>query len=103
MKHVTYGDKSLFIDDETANLLIGYTVDLAETGDTDTVDVHAVGADGNKVVVSLILNENAPLTAETATGELTDFENDAAIDYLRRQLGRRHHRPVPIKGDKRSR
>ena len=101
MKHVTYGDKSLFIDDATANLLVGYTVDLAESGDTDTVDVNAVSSDGNKVVVSFILNANSPLITETATGELTDFENEAALDYLRRQLGRRNHRPVPIKGEKR--
>ena len=100
MKHVNYGDKSLFVDDETANLLIAYTVDLAESGDTDTVDVNAVSADGNRVVVSFILNANSPLVAETASAELGDFENDAVIDYLRRQLGRRNHTPVPIRGEK---
>lgn len=100
MKHVTYGEKSLFIDDETTNLLVGYTVDLAETGDTDTVDVNAVSSDGNKVVVSFILNANAQLIAESATGELADFENEAAIDYLRRQLRSRNTPPVSIRGEK---
>ena len=101
MKHVTYAEKSFFVDDETANLLVAYTVDLAESGDTDTVDINAVSSDGNKVVASLILNASSTLVAESATGELADFENEAVIDYLRRQLGRRNHPPVPIRGDRR--
>jgi len=100
MKHLTYGDKSLFIDDETASLLIAYVVDLSESGDTDTVDVDAISSDGNLVSVSFILNSQSQLVSESATGEISGIDNDRARTYLTRQLRARNNYPVPIRGDR---
>ena len=99
MKHLTYGDKSLFVDDDAAALLIAYTVDLAESGDTDTVDVNAISSDGNVVTVSFILNAQSQLVAESATGEILGVDNESAIDYVTHQLRARNSHPIPIRGD----
>ena len=55
--HITYGDKAVFVDDETAGVLFDYAAFLADSGRADTVDLNAVGPDGHTVVVTYLLDQ----------------------------------------------
>ena len=51
MKHVTYADKALLIDDEAADWLMEYARALGESHMTDSVTLRGIGMDGNEVTV----------------------------------------------------
>ena len=65
MKHLTYADKSLLIDDATADALLEYAALLARVGDADSVSVSAYSADGQTVEATLLLDAGAPIMSET--------------------------------------
>jgi hypothetical protein len=66
MKHVMYGDKAVFLDDELAEAVLDYARALGESGHADVVTVPAVTADGNLVETSFLLNAASTLVAESA-------------------------------------
>jgi len=95
MKHVTYADKSLLVDDDTADALIEYAALLARNGDADTVEVHAFSSDGDEVSATFLLDVGAPLMAETSHSSLPDPDNREVLAYLLEQM-RRLAAPIPV-------
>jgi hypothetical protein len=87
MMHVTFSDKTLLVGDEIAQLLLEYAAALARTGGADTVRVQAYGADADKVVAMLLLDEGAPLMAETTHTDLPAPDNEEAAAYIRECMG----------------
>jgi hypothetical protein len=82
MKHLTYANKSLLVGDEVADLLLQYSARLASSGSADTVEVHAIGSDGNDVTATFLLGEGAPLMAETSTTQLPEPDNTVAVQQI---------------------
>ena len=85
MKHVTFADKSLFIGDDAADLLMEYTRLLGQNSTADTVSVAAIGGDGNTVDVSFLLNASSSLVVESTNSVLEPPDNSEAVRYM---LGR---------------
>lgn len=95
MRHITTGEKSFFLDDRSADCLLAYASALSDAQRSDVVRIRAIGADGNEVDVSLFLNANTDLVAESTTGGLRDPENARSIEYMQRRTELlRHPRPV---------
>lgn len=88
MKHVTYSDKSLFVDDELAELLIEYAKVVAQTGGSDAVAVPAVGSDGNVVEASFLLTPSTILMIESADGALAPPRDTGLAAHLRERIDR---------------
>lgn len=88
MKHLTFADKSLLIDDATADALIEYAALLVQHDTADSVDVHAFGADGDEVEAKLLLSAGAPLMAETSQTSLPEPDNHNVLTYIRAAIGR---------------
>jgi hypothetical protein len=86
MKHVTYADKSLLVDDDTADCLLEYARVLGMNGGADTVMVRAVGADGNEVEATFLLNSSTEMMAETASANMRPPANPDAVAYMREQI-----------------
>lgn len=86
MMHITFTNKSLLVGDEIARLVIEYAAALARNGGADTVDIVAYGADGDQVTALLLLDEGAPLMAESTHSDLPEPDNDAAAAYVRQHL-----------------
>ncbi|MDN4613227.1 hypothetical protein P5G50_02075 [Leifsonia sp. F6_8S_P_1B] len=96
MKHVTYSDKSLLVGDEVADLLMEYATQLGRMSQTDTVTLRAIGADGNEVSASFLLNPSTILMVESASTTATEPENDLAEQYLQSRInGLRQSFEVP--------
>jgi hypothetical protein len=83
MMHVMYAEKSLLMDDASAEALIDYAAALADTAGGDTVRLRAVGDDGNEVEVAFLLNSATVLIIESATASLDLMPNDDAVEYMR--------------------
>lgn len=96
MKHVTYSDKALLMDDEAADLLLEYAVELAKRGDADVVTIRALSSDGNEVAASFVLDSGTVLMAETANTSAQPPKDPNAVGYLRSQVERL--RAVPASG-----
>lgn len=95
MKHVTYGERSLFVDDESADLLMEYARVLAKENDSDTVPVRVIGIDGNEVEATFLLNPSTAIMAETTHTTAQAPTNASAIQYLREQIHLRSFPPQP--------
>jgi len=93
MKHLTYADKSLLIDDATADALLEYAALLARAGDADSVTVSAYGADGQSVEATLLLDAGAPVMSETTHSTMNEPENPTALSYLQEQIALRSSPP----------
>lgn len=85
MKHLTYADKSLLVDDEAADSIMEYARALGAAGKTDTVDLRAIGSDGNEVVATFLLNAGTEMIAETASSTAKLPANVEVVDYMREQ------------------
>lgn len=86
MKHVTYADKSLLLDDETADLLIEYAVALGTAGRTDSVVTNAMDSSGHDVEATFLLHGATELMTETARTSVDPVDNTAAVTYLREHI-----------------
>lgn len=86
MKHLTFADKDLLVGDEAADLLIEYAVELAKRGDADKVELHAYSGDGDEVTATFLLDEGAPLMAETSHTAMPEPDNSEAIEYMRTRI-----------------
>ncbi|MCU1550577.1 MAG: hypothetical protein JWR36_1137 [Glaciihabitans sp.] len=82
MKHLTFADKSILLGDQTADLIMEYAALLAQRHTADTVTVHAIGADGNDVEATLLLDQGAPLMIETATTTVQEPDNVSTEQYM---------------------
>jgi hypothetical protein len=86
MKHVSYADKTIFLDDLTADLLVEYAGLLAAEQSGDTVTVRAIGQDGNEVDASLVLNMATNLVTESTNSEIEAPANEVAAAYMRERI-----------------
>jgi hypothetical protein len=88
MKHVTYSEKSLLVDDDAAEALIEYARLLAQSGDSDTVTLSAIGADGNNVDATFLLTPSTILMVETANSSASPPPNPKTTQWLRDRISR---------------
>jgi hypothetical protein len=98
MKHLTYADKSLLVGDVIADLLLEYAALLASNDIADTVDVSAIGSDGDEVTATFLLGQGAPLMSETTHSGIPEPDNQKSEVYVREQIERLAStlRPVPF-------
>jgi hypothetical protein len=87
MKHVMYAEKSLLIGDEVVELMMEYAVLLARHNSADSIDVEAIGTDGDRVTATFLIGPATIMVAETARTTYPEPENDMAVTYLRQQIG----------------
>jgi hypothetical protein len=85
MKHLTYADKSLLVDDAAVDSIMEYARALGVAGKTDMVELRAIGSDGNEVVATFLLNANTEMIAESASSTAELPPNDEAVSYMREQ------------------
>ena len=86
MKHVTFGDKALFVGDEAADTLLEYARLLSDTSRADTVTLRCISPDGNTVEASFLLNANTILMIESTNSEVDPPENGEAIKEMRERI-----------------
>jgi hypothetical protein len=95
VKHVTFADKSILVDDQTADVILEYAALLARAGDADNVTIHGFNSDGQEVEATMLLDAGAPLMAESTHTSLPDPDNEAVLSYMREQVIRRSS-PAPV-------
>ena len=88
MKHITFADKSLLVGNEAADLLLEYAALLTQRGSGDTVDLRAIGVDGNEVEATFLLGGGASLMAESTESVLPEPDNAQSEMYIREQMMR---------------
>ena len=86
MKHVTYGEKAHFLDDDAAMTLIAYASALGNAAASDTVTVSAVDDHGNSVDATFLLNPSSVLLVESSTSSIAEPENREIIEYMRGRM-----------------
>jgi hypothetical protein len=95
MKHLTFGDKALFVGDAAADTLLEYAARLADAGRADTVELEAIGPDGHSVTATFLLDPGASLMAETADDSaFQEPDNAAAVERMKQAM--QDLRPSPI-------
>lgn len=92
MKHITLAEKSLLVGDEAADTLVKYAALIAELGSGDTVEVNAVGIDGEAVTATFLLNSGTTLLIETTRSHLPEPDNRRVVEYMQEKL--RNYGPV---------
>lgn len=93
MKHITFADKTLFVDDETSDTLVEYAGLLGAHNTADTVRVMAVGGDGNEVDADFVLNASTNLMAESTNSDMQPPRNDDAVAYMRSKIDQLRSNP----------
>jgi hypothetical protein len=86
MKHITYAEKSLLVGDTVADLTLEYGAILANQGKADTIRLHSIGADGDEVVATLLLDVGSNLMAETTNSPLPEPDNAETEGYIRDRM-----------------
>ena len=86
MKHVTIGEKSLLMDDETADTLLEYARLIGDASAADTVTVNAIGPDGNTIEVGILLNTSTNLIVESTNTEVVPPDNSAVVREMRDRI-----------------
>jgi hypothetical protein len=99
MKHITFGDKSLLVGDVAADMLLEYAAFLTNRAAGDTVEVQAIGSDGDEVTASFLLGPGVTMMAETSTTTIPEPDNSAAIEYMREATTRAQVRPTAMSDD----
>jgi len=87
MKHISFADKTLFVGDDVADLLVEYAALLGAAQSADSVRVSAVGQDGNEVEVDFVLNAATNIASETTNSTMQPPANDEAEAYMRERIG----------------
>ena len=86
MQHITYAEKTLFVDDESAEALTEYAALLGSVQLADTVRLTAIGEDGNEVEATFVLNSGTSIMAETTNSALEPPTNESAVAYMRARM-----------------
>lgn len=86
MKHISFADKTLFVVDDLADLLVEYSALLGAAQSADSVRVRAVGQDGNEVDVDLVLNSATNIVSESTNSAMQPPENADAVAYMRTRI-----------------
>jgi hypothetical protein len=94
MKHITFADKNFLVGDSIADALLEYAAMLAETDTADSIDLNAIGADGDEVQATLFLSAGVPLVAETSHNSLPEPDNTEMLAYIEGRLALHVNPPV---------
>jgi hypothetical protein len=86
MKHITFAGKNFLVGDAIADAVLEYAAMLAETHEADSIDINAIGADGDAVQATLFLSEGVALVAETTTSSLPEPDNAETFAYIEGRL-----------------
>ena len=86
MQHLTTAEKSLLVGDRTADLLMEYAALVAQIKAGDSIKINALGADGDEVVATLLLNSGTTMVAETTTSTQREPDNAEVDQYLQDRL-----------------
>jgi hypothetical protein len=84
--HVTFAEKSLFMGDDAADVLLEYAKVLADQGRADRVTLRAIGAEGHVVDVDMLLDSGTIIAAETTNSDANPPDNSENIADIRRRL-----------------
>jgi len=79
MKHVTYGEKSLLMGDDAADVLLEYARLVADSASADTVTLRSISPDGNTVEASFLLNVSTVLMTESTNSDLDPPDNTDTV------------------------
>jgi len=82
-----YAEKSLLMGDEVVDLMMEYAVLLARKNSADSVDVEAIGNDGDEVTATFLIGPATIMVAETARSPFPEPDNGPAVTYLKEQIG----------------
>jgi len=91
VKHISFADKTLFVDDAAADLLVEYAALLGAENSADAVRVYAIGQDGNEVEVNFVLNAATNLASESTNSSAQPPSNDQAVEYMRAKIDAIRH------------
>lgn len=86
MMHVTFAEKSLFMGDDAADVLLEYAKVLADQGRADRITLRAIGAEGHEVDVDMLLGSGTIIAAETTNSDASPPDNSENIADIRRRL-----------------
>ena len=86
MKHISFADKTLFVDDEVADSLVAYAALLGAEQSADSVRLRAIGQDGNEVEVDFVLNAATNLVTESTNTTMQPPRNQDAVDYIQAKI-----------------
>jgi hypothetical protein len=86
MKHITFADKNFLVGDSIADAILEYAAVLGETQTADTIDITAIGVDGDEVEATMFLSAGVPLVAETSTNSFPEPDNTETLAYIEGRL-----------------
>jgi hypothetical protein len=86
MKFLTYADRSVLIGNEAADTLIEYSAVLADTGHADSVELNALGTDGDDIVASFVLGTGTNLMAESTSSRLPEPDNAIGVHHMKDKI-----------------
>ena len=99
MKHISNADKSLLVGDEAAEVLVHYAAVLASHQQADSVEIKAIGSDGDAVVALFLLNSGTNLIAESASADLPAPDNADAVAYMNKRIQQFENPPSALPDD----
>jgi hypothetical protein len=103
MKHITFADKNFLVGDSTADAVLEYAAMLGQARSADTIDLVAIGADGDEVRATMFLSAGVPLVSESTTSTLPEPDNRETMAYIESRLALhvspRTARPDPVIDD----
>jgi len=86
MKHLTFATKNFLVGDAVADAIVEYAAALGERNSADTIDIIAIGADGDQVTATLFLSTGVALVAETSTAPFPEPDNTETEAYIEGRL-----------------
>jgi hypothetical protein len=88
MRHLSFGEKAVFVTDAVAEALIDLARALSDESRSESVTVDAVTEAGNRVRMTLLLTPATPLAAETTDVAFPLPADDAVVADLRTRTAR---------------
>lgn len=95
MKHLYYGEAAFLIGDEVADVVVEYTVMMAQKDMADSVTLRVLDSDGNEESSTFVLGPATMLTVETTRSSLQEPDNSDAIRYMTERIAALR---APLKG-----
>lgn len=86
MKLINYGDTSLLLGDDMADLLLEYSVLLARSGSADSTSVNALDVNGAELHLHILIGPATMMTASEAESEFAAPDNTAALSEVREKI-----------------
>jgi hypothetical protein len=100
MKHLTFANKNFLVGDAVADAIVEYAAALGERSSADTIDITAIGADGDEVAATLFLSTGVPLVAESSTAPFPEPNNTETEAYIEGRLALLSNPPQALPLDK---